>query len=67
MAPRSERHPVVSSAAADHNKASVSLAFALLDQKPRQETNFDFRGVLLESARERLPVLVEQKLRRLLR
>ena len=24
MAPRSERHPVVSSAAADHNKASVT-------------------------------------------
>ena len=48
-------------------KDSVSLAFALLNQKPRQETNFDFRGVLLESARERLPVLVTEKLRRLLR
>ena len=48
-------------------KDSVSLAFALLDQKPWQETNFDFRGVLLESARERLPVLVEQKLQRLVR
>lgn len=48
-------------------KDSLSLAFALLDQKPRQETNFDFRGVLLESARERLPVLVTEKLRRLLR
>ena len=48
-------------------KDSVSLAFALLDRKPRQEPNFDFRGVLLDAAQERLPQLVEEKLRRLLR
>ena len=45
----------------------MSLAFALLDRKPRQQPNLDFRGVLLDAAQERLPVLVEQKLRRLLR
>jgi len=48
-------------------KDSVSLAFALLDRKPRQQPNLDFRGVLLDAAQERLPQLVEQKLRRLLR
>ena len=48
-------------------KNAVSLAFALLDKKPQVETQIDFRGLLLDSAQERLPAMVEQKLRRLLR
>ena len=48
-------------------KNAVSLAFALVDQKPKVDTQIDFHGLLLESAKERLPVLMEQKLRHLLR
>ena len=48
-------------------KNAVSLAFALVDRKPQVDTQIDFHGLLLESAKERLPVLMEQKLRRLLR
>ena len=47
-------------------KSQVSLAFALLDQKPKQQPNLYFRGVLLDAAQERLPQLVTEKLRRLL-
>ena len=48
-------------------KNAVSLAFALVDRKPKVDTQIDFHGLLLDSARERLPELVHQKLRRLLR
>ena len=48
-------------------KNAVSLAFALLDQKPTQDTSIDIHALLLKEAEQRLPVLVEQKLRRLLR
>ena len=47
-------------------KDAVSLAFALLDQKPTQSTSIDVHGLLLKEAEQRLPVLIEQKLRRLL-
>ena len=48
-------------------KNAVSLAFALLDQKPTQQTTIDIHGLLIKEAEKRLPVLIEQKLRRLLR
>ena len=48
-------------------KNAVSLAFALLDQKPTQDTSIDIHGLLLKEAEQRLPVLIEEKLRRLLR
>lgn len=48
-------------------KNAVSLAFALLDQKPTQDTSIDIHALLLKEAEQRLPVLIEQKLRRLLR
>ena len=48
-------------------KNAVSLAFALLDQKPTQDTNIDIHGLLLKEAEQRLPVLIQQKLDRLLR
>lgn len=48
-------------------KNAVGLAFALLDQKPTQDTSIDIHGLLLKEAEQRLPVLIEQKLRKLLR
>ena len=48
-------------------KNAVSLAFALLDQKPTQDTSIDIHALLLKEAEQRLPVLIEEKLRRLLR
>ena len=48
-------------------KNAVSLAFALVDRKPKVDTQIDFHGLLLKEAEQRLPVLIEQKLRRLLR
>ena len=48
-------------------KNAVSLAFALLDRKPTQDTSIDIHGLLLKEAEQRLPVLIEQKLRRLMR
>ena len=48
-------------------KNAVSLAFALLDQKPTQDTSIDIHGLLLKEAEQRLPVLIQQKLDRLLR
>ena len=48
-------------------KDAVSLAFALLDQKPTQDTSIDIHGLLQKAAEQSLPVLIEQKLRRLLR
>ena len=48
-------------------KDAVSLAFALLDQKPTQATSVNIHALLLREAEQRLPVLIEQKLRRLLR
>ena len=48
-------------------KDAVSLAFALLDQKPTQDTSIDIHGLLLKEAEQRLPVLIQQKLDRLLR
>ena len=47
-------------------KDAVSLAFALLDQKPTQDTSIDIHGLLLKEAEQRLPVLIQQKLDRLL-
>ena len=47
-------------------KDAVSLAFALLDQKPTQDTSIDIHALLLKEAEQRLPVLIEQKLRRLM-
>ena len=47
-------------------KNAVSLAFALLDRKPTQDTSIDIHALLLKEAEQRLPVLIEQKLRRLL-
>ena len=48
-------------------KNAVSLAFALLDEKPKQDTSIDINALLIKAAEERIPVLIEQKLRRLLR
>ena len=48
-------------------KNQVSLAFALVDQKPKVDTRLDFRGLLLKDAEKRLPGMVEDKLRRVLR
>ena len=48
-------------------KNAVSLAFALLDQKPTQQTTIDVHGVLIKAAEEQIPGLIQQKLRRLLR
>ena len=48
-------------------KNAVSLAFALLDQKPTQDTSIDIHALLLKEAEQRLPVLIEEKLRKLLR
>ncbi|QNI82194.1 hypothetical protein SynRS9907_01350 [Synechococcus sp. RS9907] len=48
-------------------KNQVSLAFALVDQKPKVDTQIDFHGLLIKKAEEQLPALIEQKLRRLLR
>ena len=48
-------------------KNAVSLAFALVDQKPKVDTQIDFHGLLLKGAEKRLPGMVEDKLRRLLR
>ena len=48
-------------------KNAVSLAFALVDQKPKVETRLDFHGLVLRDAEKRLPGMVEDKLRRLLR
>ena len=47
-------------------KDAVSLAFALLDQKPTQTASIDIHAVLIKEAEQRLPALIEQKLRRLL-
>ena len=47
-------------------KNAVSLAFALVDRKPQVDTQIDFHGLLLKEAEQRLPVLIQQKLRRLL-
>ena len=44
-----------------------SLAFALVDQKPKVDTQIDFHGLLLKDAEKRFPEVVEGKLRRLLR
>ena len=48
-------------------KSQVSLAFALVNQKPKVSTVLDFHGLVLKDAEKRLPAMVEQKLRRLLR
>ena len=48
-------------------KNAVSLAFALVDEKPKVDTQIDFHGLLLKDAEKRLPSMVEEKLRRLLR
>ena len=48
-------------------KNAVSLAFALLDQKPAQDTSIDIHALLLKEAEQRLTEIVEGKLRRLLR
>ena len=49
------------------SKNAVSLAFALLDQKPTQDISIDIHGLLVKEAEQRLPVLIQQKLDRLLR
>ena len=48
-------------------KNAVSLAFALLDQKPQVDTSVNIHALLIKEAEQRLPALIEQKLRRLLR
>ena len=48
-------------------KNAVSLAFALVDQKPKVDTQIDFHSLLLKDAEKHLPGMVEDKLRRLLR
>ena len=46
---------------------SVSMAFALPDQRPTVPTKIDFREALLTENRVELPVMIQQKLARLLR
>ena len=48
-------------------KDSLSLPFALLDKKPIQQTTIDIHGLLINKAEQRLPFLIELKLRRPLR
>jgi len=48
-------------------KSKVSLAFALVDQKPKVDTRLGYHGLVLRDAEKRLPGMVEDKLRRLLR
>ena len=48
-------------------KNAVSLAFALVDQKPKVDTQIDFHGLVLRDAEKRLPRMVEEKLNHLLR
>ena len=43
-------------------KNAVSLAFALVDQKPKVDTRLDFHGLVLRDAEKRLPGMVEEKL-----
>ena len=43
------------------------LEFALVDRKPKVDTQNDIHGLLLKDAEKRLPGMVENKLRRLLR
>ena len=47
-------------------KNSVSLAFALLDNKPKQQTSIAFNDLVLTQARVQVPQLIQSKLRRLL-
>lgn len=46
---------------------SLSMAFALPDQRPKVPTKINFREALLTEARVELPVMIQDKLRRLLR
>ena len=48
-------------------KDSLSLASALLNQKPTQQSVIDIDGLLIKKAEEQIPGLIQQKLRRLLR
>ena len=46
---------------------SLSMAFAMPDQRPKVPTKINFREALLTEARIELPVMIQDKLRRLLR
>jgi len=48
-------------------KNAAILAFALVDRKPKVDTQIDFHALLLKDTEKRLPAMVGQKLRRLLR
>ena len=75
LTPHLLRYREISSSAAVRPKVeqshlvnqSFQLAFALVDRKPQVDTSIDIHGLLLKEAEQRLPVLIEQKLRRLLR
>ena len=75
LTPHLLRYREISSSAAVRPKVeqshlvnqSFQLAFALVDQKPKVDTRLDFHGLVLRDAEKRLPGMVEDKLRRLLR
>ena len=47
-------------------KNALSMAFSLPDQRPTQQTSIDFHTLIKEKAAERLPILIREKLARLL-
>ena len=47
-------------------KSQISMAFSLPDQRPTQQTTIDFHKLIKEKAAERLPILIREKLARLL-
>ena len=47
-------------------KNALSMAFSLPDQRPMQQTTIDFHKLIRDKAAERLPVLIKEKLARLL-
>ena len=51
-----------------YRSGKISMAFELAEPNdlPKQKTQIDFHGLVLKEAEQRLPVLIEQKLRRLL-
>ena len=48
-------------------KNALSMAFSLPDQRPAQQTSIDFHKLIREKAEERLPILIREKLARLMR
>ena len=47
-------------------KSNLSMAFSLPDQRPTQQTSIDFHELIKQKAAERLPILIREKLARLL-